>query len=402
LIPAARAQGGDRAAAEELLARMDRARLGGAAEGLDRSRMELLGHYDLVVGRPKELKLAGAFGIWFDGARVAEEIDYGDWGKMRRGVDGDLVWEDHPAFGASVQRDADADVVRRCFGFVRYTGWREMYERAERTGEAMVDGRPQEVLAMTPARGEADTWYLDLETALPTRIDIALPGGMGLARITFGDWKAVDGVLYAHREQTVAGSASGVNVYDEIRHGVAMDQARFLVPDKVKELAAKSEAGGPEGCRIDLVDAQPTLSMRMQVKPDEIQRQLAVAFPEIMKVLVAEGVEAAGPPFTRYHELDGPGGTLEIECGIPVPRKLAGNDRVQAGELPSGRVACVWHQGSYHELKQSYDRLRAWMEEQKLAIRGAPWESYWTDPGLEPDPKKWRTQIMWPIEEATK
>ena len=25
------------------------------------------------------------------------------------------------------------------------------------------------------------------------------------------------------------------------------------------------------------------------------------------------------------------------------------------------------------------------------------WEIYWTDPGLEPDPAKWRTQIFFPV-----
>ena len=30
--------------------------------------------------------------------------------------------------------------------------------------------------------------------------------------------------------------------------------------------------------------------------------------------------------------------------------------------------------------------------------RGAQWESYWTDPGEEPDPFKRKTELLWPIE----
>ena len=33
---------------------------------------------------------------------------------------------------------------------------------------------------------------------------------------------------------------------------------------------------------------------------------------------------------------------------------------------------------------------------QGIETTGPLWEIYWTDPGIEPDPKKWRTQILVP------
>jgi hypothetical protein len=39
----------------------------------------------------------------------------------------------------------------------------------------------------------------------------------------------------------------------------------------------------------------------------------------------------------------------------------------------------------------------AYLDEHGLERRGAPWEEYWTDPGMEPDPAKWRTKLVWPI-----
>jgi hypothetical protein len=32
-----------------------------------------------------------------------------------------------------------------------------------------------------------------------------------------------------------------------------------------------------------------------------------------------------------------------------------------------------------------------------LVADGGPWEIYWTDPGLERDPAKWRTEIVQPV-----
>jgi len=38
-----------------------------------------------------------------------------------------------------------------------------------------------------------------------------------------------------------------------------------------------------------------------------------------------------------------------------------------------------------------------WIEAQGLAPSGAPWESYVTDPGNFPDPKDWKTEVVWPL-----
>jgi effector-binding domain-containing protein len=67
-------------------------------------------------------------------------------------------------------------------------------------------------------------------------------------------------------------------------------------------------------------------------------------------------------------------------------------------ELPAGRVAMMWYFGPYRRLAQARTQLRDWITKQHLVPRGGPIEIYWTDPALEPDPTKWRTQLLWPIE----
>ena len=42
--------------------------------------------------------------------------------------------------------------------------------------------------------------------------------------------------------------------------------------------------------------------------------------------------------------------------------------------------------------------FRSHLTEQKLKARGGVFEVFWTDPGMVPDPAKWRTQIFAPIE----
>ena len=70
--------------------------------------------------------------------------------------------------------------------------------------------------------------------------------------------------------------------------------------------------------------------------------------------------------------------------------------RIQPGSLPGGQAALLWHVGPYHELQRSHLRLTNWVAERGFEPNGGMWEVYWTDPGLEPDPSKWKTQIIWP------
>jgi AraC family transcriptional regulator len=88
---------------------------------------------------------------------------------------------------------------------------------------------------------------------------------------------------------------------------------------------------------------------------------------------------------------------IDLEAGIPLKKKVEGKGRVKAAELPAGKTATTWHIGSYDSVAKSQARLAAWLEKKSLQTSGGHWEVYWTDPGVEPDPAKWRTRIYWPL-----
>ena len=79
--------------------------------------------------------------------------------------------------------------------------------------------------------------------------------------------------------------------------------------------------------------------------------------------------------------------------GVELP-----SGRVENSELPAGKAITCWHVGPYDQLSQAHEGLRAHLTAKKLTPRGGCWEIYWTDPGMVPDPKKWRTQLFAPIE----
>jgi effector-binding domain-containing protein len=143
------------------------------------------------------------------------------------------------------------------------------------------------------------------------------------------------------------------------------------------------------------VPEQHVVSIRTQCHVAELGAILSEILPEVWRYIRQSGVSPTGPPFTRYHGFAED--RVDIEGGMPVPSALPGEGRITAGTLPAGEVATTIHVGPYDKLPHAHDALHQWIEEHKKNSAGPQWEVYWTDPGREPDPAKWKTELMWPV-----
>lgn len=144
------------------------------------------------------------------------------------------------------------------------------------------------------------------------------------------------------------------------------------------------------------VPEQHVVSIRTRCHAAELGAILSEILPEVWRYIRQSGVSPSGPPFTRYHGYEDD--LVDIEAGMPVPTPLPGEGRIATGTLPGGEVATTFHLGPYDRLPDAHDALHQWIEEHKKHSAGAQWEVYWTDPGREPDPTKWKTELMWPVE----
>ena len=68
-----------------------------------------------------------------------------------------------------------------------------------------------------------------------------------------------------------------------------------------------------------------------------------------------------------------------------------------AVELPGGAAAVAIHEGAYDTLPDTHAAIERWLDANGLTSAGAPWETYLTDPGEVPDPKDWRTEVVYPL-----
>ena len=153
----------------------------------------------------------------------------------------------------------------------------------------------------------------------------------------------------------------------------------------------------PEEPEFELltVEPQPCLAIRAVVPNDQLAFDMGEWLPAVWKYATEHGIELAGPPFSRYHAIGEH--ETDLESGLPVTGPQQGEGRIKAVELPGGEVASTWHVGPYDRLPETHRALVDWVAEQGRTQAGPHWEVYWTDPGAEPDPARWRTQVLMPL-----
>jgi len=151
----------------------------------------------------------------------------------------------------------------------------------------------------------------------------------------------------------------------------------------------------PRSIEIHELHPREVAVVRVEVPAAEMPKAFGEAIGEVESRMAEAGVEVAGPPFARYL---GFGPVITAEIGCPVWRAAPHVGRVYPAQLPGGRVASILHVGPYEALAQTYEVLEAWLADVGAKASGPMWEVYWSDPGAEPDPAMWRTEMLVPLD----
>lgn len=347
---------------------------------------------------------------------------FAGFGDTIEGSDGRVHYEVSP-MGVDVRKGWRAAAAYRILALRRYVPWTVMYSDAALDGfETVRDERCWRV-KLTPKSPEAlgfaadapepdaegapveppapDVWIIGTTSYLLQRVDmqVSVPGrGAGTLALGFADWRAVNGVLVPFRTSRSMHGYTMESIAETVEFGYDVADDAFALPEAVqKQLGAQPAEGAlPDaGWAISEVPSLHTATVRVKCKPEEISRTLASVLPEVMRYLGEVGADMTGPPFTRYHAMGAD--EVDLEAGIPVLAAIAPSGRIKASTLPSGRVVGGFHIGEYHRLGETHASLAAWLAAHGERAAGGPWEVYWTDPGMEPDPRKWRTQVVQPL-----
>ena len=123
--------------------------------------------------------------------------------------------------------------------------------------------------------------------------------------------------------------------------------------------------------------------------------------PEVYGWLAARGIAPAGAVFYRHHVIGGVDEKFSVEVGVPVAEPVEGDGRVLAGAKPAGRYVVDVHHGHPDGIAKAHLALVDWAarHDVPLAKDGDVWgglfESYLSDPEVEPDLGKWETELAY-------
>ena len=150
-------------------------------------------------------------------------------------------------------------------------------------------------------------------------------------------------------------------------------------------------------CEMHERAAQPAMVIRARTPVEGLPAVLGEAFGAIMGHLGRHGQMPVGPPFVGYYNLDM--SDLEVEIGFPTAVPVAGEGRLETGEIPAGMMASVLHAGPYDQVGPAYEALTTWVAEQGYRPTGVAYEEYLNDPRENPGEPA-LTRVMFPCEPA--
>lgn len=139
--------------------------------------------------------------------------------------------------------------------------------------------------------------------------------------------------------------------------------------------------------------AQPFAAIMLTLRQPEIAQQAPPLIDDVITWVRAAGGELTGPSFFNYVSFF-PGGSMEMQVGIPTDRVLVPEGRFVTGTNPGGRFASLIATVPYSDLHDANMKLMKWTGDQKLQLDGVVdgdrfvganrMEIYHKDPGEDP------------------
>lgn len=133
-------------------------------------------------------------------------------------------------------------------------------------------------------------------------------------------------------------------------------------------------------------------------EPSAMSDAMGAAYFEILSFIDEHGLQEAGAPLSITRSFSG--SELLFDAGIPVRGLNATTPRsdasVKIGQTYAGTVIRVRHTGSYRTLRQTHQKIAAYLAALDIERVGDAWESYVSDPTKVPEAEL-LTYIYYPI-----
>jgi effector-binding domain-containing protein len=147
--------------------------------------------------------------------------------------------------------------------------------------------------------------------------------------------------------------------------------------------------------QITQTTARLTAVIRLTIPRAEIRTVMGPGIGELMSVIAAQGIAAAGPWYTHHLRMDP--NIFDFEIGVPVAAPVVATGRVRPGEQSAAKVARTIYHGPYEGLGAAWGEFGAWIKANGHTPAPDLWECYLAGPETNPDPATFRTELNRPL-----
>lgn len=180
------------------------------------------------------MNLKGTFEVFTaPEARSYTKLSIGGIGDMIEGSDDKTSWAVNPIQGSRDRSGAELSQVRLTNSFYRDINLDKLFPKLELKATTDKVGDREAYVITAAAEGiPSETWYFDTQTGLMLRSDMTAitPEGKMPMTTFYEDMRPVDGVQVPFRLRIQTTQFTTVMTVADVKHGVAIDEAKFTKP----------------------------------------------------------------------------------------------------------------------------------------------------------------------------
>ncbi len=134
------------------------------------------------------------------------------------------------------------------------------------------------------------------------------------------------------------------------------------------------------------------LTKRTTTTMDRLPGFFQEAYEQLYHLLQTQGQRPEEPPFAIYYSVDEATHETDVAAGVSVSGPVRVLSKFQQVTIPPSRALLLTYYGAYESMRPAYQALGQYVRDHRLEPL-LMMEQYFTDPGIEKDPAKWRTDI---------
>lgn len=164
--------------------------------------------------------------------KTATIIELGGLGKIINVFDGTNGYSADPTNGLRELSGAELATAKRNADFYEPLNLKKHFSKLEVKGKEKIGASEAYVIEAIPDKGDPEKHYFAVDTGLLIRSDsnAETPQGKLAVEMNFGEYKEVGGVKVPHTLRQVTPIFTAVLKLSEVKHNVAIDDAKFAKP----------------------------------------------------------------------------------------------------------------------------------------------------------------------------